>query len=81
VKLAHEFRPFSYELADHLNDIVAGMDFTIRGMIDCEVNHSGQLTTTEHGELEQRISDLQDWLCEHNVHSPLWCGVHGEDVS
>ena len=61
-----------HELQDHLNDVIAGMGFTIRGMIDREAGWSGALTPQDHEELQKRITELGDWLREHGVASPLW---------
>jgi len=61
-----------HELGDHLNDVVAGMGVTIRGMIGREVAWSAALTPDQHNELQGRISELGEWLREHGVASPLW---------
>ena len=60
-----------HELRDHLNDLVASMGVTVRSMIDREVSWSGALTPNQYSELQDRITDLGDWLRKHGVSSPL----------
>lgn len=62
-----------HELADHLNEIAYGAGATIRGMIEREVSWSVDLSSNDQEELQRRVSDLRDWLCEHGLHSRLWC--------
>lgn len=61
-----------HELRDHLNDVVAGMGVTIRGIIGREVVWTGTLTPSQNDELEKRITELGDWLRNHGIRSPLW---------
>ena len=68
-----------HELRDHVNDVVAGMNIDLRQMIMTEANWTGALDITSYNELQEKISELFQWLHDHGVHSALWSEDFGDD--
>jgi hypothetical protein len=65
----------SQQLADHFNGIASRIGFTIRDIINKEVGWTGALTPDQHNELQDRITELGNWLRQHGASSPLWSEI------
>ena len=60
------------ELSHHLNELVMGMHVSVRDMINQEPSVMANLTPNQHKELEDRITNLAEWLREHDIESSLF---------
>jgi hypothetical protein len=61
-----------HELEDHLGELAAGMGVTIRKLINKTVSWTCCLDPNQYNALQDRITELGNWLREHGISSPLW---------
>jgi hypothetical protein len=60
-----------FELRQHLNQLVLGMHVSVRDMINQEPTVM-VLTPSQYKELQDRITDIGEWLEEHGIESSLF---------